>query len=38
MRHADGDRKLLHYFIDYEVLVVTSYPLEDIICNSDVVG
>ena len=28
-------RKLLHYFTDHEVTVVTSYPLEDIIRNRD---
>ena len=28
-------RKLLHYFIDHEVAVVTSYPLGDIIRNRD---
>ena len=28
-------RKLLHYFIDHEVTVVTSYPLGDIIHNRD---
>ena len=26
-------QKLLHYFTDHEVEVVTSYPLEDIIRN-----
>ena len=31
-------RKLLHYFTDHEVAVVTSYPLKDIICNRDAVG
>ena len=31
-------RKLLHYFTDHEVTVVTSYPLGDIICNRDTVG
>ena len=31
-------RKLLHYFTDHEVVVVTSYPLEDIICNHDATG
>ena len=31
-------RKLQHYFIDHEVLVVTSYPLGDIVHNCDVVG
>ena len=30
--------KLLHYFTDHEVMVVTSYPLEDILCNRDAVG
>ena len=28
-------RKLLHYFTDHEVTVVTSYPLGDIIHNQD---
>ena len=31
-------RKLLHYFIDHEVVVVTSYPLGDIIRNHDATG
>ena len=31
-------RKLLHYFTDHEVAVVTSYPLEDIIRNHDAAG
>ena len=31
-------RKLLHYFTDHEVTVVTSYPLGDIICNRDAAG
>ena len=31
-------RKLLYYFIDHEVAVVTSYPLGDIIRNHDAVG
>ena len=31
-------RKLLHYFTDHEVAVVTSYPLGDIIRNRDTVG
>ena len=31
-------RKLLHYFTDHEVTVVTSYPLGDIIRNRDAVG
>ena len=30
-------RKLLHYFTDHEVTVVTSYPLRDIIHNRDAV-
>ena len=30
--------KLLHYFTDHEVTVVTSYPLGDIVCNHDPVG
>ena len=31
-------RKLLHYFTDHEVIVVTSYPLGDIIRNRDAAG
>ena len=31
-------RKLLHYFTDHEVPVITSYPLENIIRNRDTVG
>ena len=31
-------RKLLYYFTDHEVMVVTSYPLGDIIRNHDVIG
>ena len=31
-------RKLLHYFTDHEVLVVTSHPLQDIIRNRDTTG
>ena len=31
-------RKLLHYFTDHEVSVVTSYPLGDIIRNRDATG
>ena len=31
-------RKLLHYFTDHEVSVVTSYPLGDIIRNRDAMG
>ena len=31
-------RKLLHYFTDHEVAVVTSYPLRDIVRNHDAAG
>ena len=31
-------RKLLHYFTDHKVLVITSYPLGDIIRNHDATG
>ena len=31
-------RKLLHYFTDHEVAVVTSYPLGDIIRKRDAAG
>ena len=31
-------RKLLHYFTDHEVAVITSYPLGDIIHNRDAAG
>ena len=31
-------QKLLHYFTDHEVVVVTSYPLGDIVHNHDAVG
>ena len=31
-------QKLLHYFIDHKVTIVTSYPLEDIVRNHDAVG
>ena len=31
-------QELLHYFTDHEVIVVTSYPLGDIICNRDAAG
>ena len=31
-------RKLLHYFTDHEVTVVTSYQLRDIIRNCDATG
>ena len=31
-------RKLLHYFTDHEVTVVTSYPPGDIVRNRDAAG
>ena len=31
-------RKLLHYFTNHEVMVVTSYLLGDIIYNCDTIG
>ncbi|XP_066334232.1 uncharacterized protein [Miscanthus floridulus] len=31
-------RKLLHYFTNHEVVVITSYPLGDIIHNRDTMG
>ena len=31
-------RKLLHYFTDHKVKVVTSYPLGDIVRNRNAVG
>ena len=31
-------QKLLHYFTDHEALVVTSYPLGDIVRNCDAAG
>ena len=31
-------QKLLHYFTNHEVMVVTSYPLRDIICNRNTAG
>ena len=31
-------RKLLHYFTDHEVTVITSYPLGDIVHNSNAAG
>ena len=31
-------RKLLHYFTDHEVTVITSYPLGDIVHNHDAMG
>ena len=31
-------RKLLHYFTNHEVMIVTSYPLGDIIRNRNVTG
>ena len=33
-----ASRKLLHYFTDHEVTVITSYPLGDIIRNRDATG
>ena len=31
-------QKLLHYFTDHEVIVITLYPLGDIIRNHDTAG
>ena len=31
-------QKLLHYFTDHEVSVVTSYPLGDIVRNRNAMG
>ena len=31
-------QKLLHYFTDHKVSVVTSYPLGDIVRNHDAIG
>ena len=31
-------RKLLHYFTNHEVTVITSYPLRDIVRNRDATG
>ena len=31
-------RKLLHYFTEHKVSVITSYPLRDIIRNCDAMG
>ena len=31
-------RKLWHYFIDHKVIVITSYPLGDIVRNHDAMG
>ena len=31
-------QKLLHYFTDHEVIVITLYPLGDIIRNRDAAG
>ena len=31
-------KKLLHYFTDHKVAVITSYPLRDIVRNHDVAG
>ena len=31
-------QKLLHYFTDHEVMVITSYPLGDIVHNREAAG
>ena len=31
-------QKLLYYFTDHEVMVITSFPLGNIICNRDATG
>ena len=31
-------RKLLHYFTDHEVMVVTSYPLKEVVRNHNAAG
>ena len=31
-------QKLLHYFTAHEVMVITSYPHGDIVCNCDTMG
>ena len=31
-------QKLLHYFTDHKVMVITSYPLGDIVHNHDATG
>ena len=31
-------QKLLHYFTDHKVMVISSFPLGDIICSHDAVG
>ena len=31
-------QKLLHYFTDHEVMVITSYPLREVIRNCDTAG
>ena len=31
-------RKLLHYFTDHEVMVVTLYPLGEVVHNRDAAG
>ena len=31
-------KKLLHYFIYHEVMVITSYPLGEVIRNRDAIG
>lgn len=33
-----ANQKLLDYFVDHEVTVITSYPLREIIRTRDVVG
>ena len=31
-------KKLQHYFTEHEVSVITSFPLGEVVCNSDAVG
>ena len=31
-------QKLPHYFTDHEVMVFTSYPLREVVCNCDAVS
>ena len=31
-------RKLRHYFDAYHIAVVIEYPLDDILCNKEVIG
>ena len=33
-----ADKKLHHYFIEHEVSIVSSFPLEEVIRNRDIVG